>query len=575
MTHFGRSGLRLLSLVLVTLPSLAMAQETPRFQDSLEVRVINVDVFVQDAQGNPVHGLATDDFQILEDGQPQPITNFAEYRSGSTLRPAPPQPIPGVPAPSPAETRQPRTIVFFVDAFNQPQKQREELFERIRTFMRNGLEVGDRAALYSWRHQVASEVPLTIDLQKVDDALVRIAGMQLPAEDAGADQVAQFLQEAEAFRQSQGDDTGSSFSAQMETTIRNCAEDYLGEMKRKTAALERMIDAMSGLEGRKILVYVAGRFPADTAILCQSMLRTPAVGPASFNFAAGDFSTDKLVNKVTETANASGVTFYPLRPRISERRKTMVEYSDESDLGASEEVGDTLVAQNDADALATLAERTGGRLAVGDGRIDDLLPEIVSDLNNYYSIGYRATSDGTDRERRITVRMTNPRLHARTRRAFVEKSRLSEVKDTLVANLFTEPVNGDLELELIAGEPSRDKRGRSILPVEIRIPLDQLIYTGSTPTGEVRLLDGGRNQPRRDHRNLRERQTNRAAPGRARLELCHLESRSDDAAGRNEGRVRRAGRAFRAGRVRYRRSHRGDSRAEAGGGSGQPQRLGA
>ena len=56
--------------------------------------------------------------------------------------------------------------------------------------------------------------------------------------------------------------------------------------------------------------------------------------------------------------------------------------------------------------------------------VEDLLPDILSDLDNYYSLGYRATSEGGDRERNLKVRMKDRSLRARARDAFVEKSRL-------------------------------------------------------------------------------------------------------------------------------------------------------
>ncbi len=470
------------------------AQEQPSFRDSVEVRVINLDVVVEDAAGKPVTGLSPSDFEILENGKVQPITNFAEYQSGTFVEP--PEDAPAATQyVRPAETRQPRTIVFLIDAFNQTPNVREELFTRIREFTRDGLEPGDRAALFNWRKSIMTVVPLTTDLRLIDRALSQMGGMQLPAEDQAMDGIVQFLEEADAFEQGLGDAGASSLAAQMETTIRHCAEEYLSEMEGKSIALRSMIDSLAGIEGRKILVYVAGRFPADTATYCQSILRTPALGPANFTFRAGTFSTDRLVDKVTDAANAAGVTFYPIRPRTSARRTTAVEYTTESSTGASEELGDTLVMMNDADALATLAEKTGGRLAVGDHLIDELLPSILSDLDNYYSLGYRATSDGGDRQRDLTVRMKNRSLRARARDAFVEKSRLSEIKDQLIANLFGEPRKGDIELDVIVGEPVPGRRGRSTLPVEVRIPLDQLIYEGQTPVSEVRLLSAAGTTP--------------------------------------------------------------------------------
>src|SRR5690349_13086466 len=105
------------TLALLLLCSLVLAQ-TPYFE-TFEVRLHNLEVVVTDAKGNPVRGLAKDDFIVLEDGKPQTITNFSLYDGGSatasSVNPdAPPKVEPAVeaaPTPPPA----PRRFIFFVD----------------------------------------------------------------------------------------------------------------------------------------------------------------------------------------------------------------------------------------------------------------------------------------------------------------------------------------------------------------------------------------------------------------------------------------------------------------------------
>ena len=69
-------------LVFALAASLA-AQE--KVAETIEVRVANVDVVVTDRTGHPVHGLTKDDFEILENGKPQTITNFYEVGSAPSL----------------------------------------------------------------------------------------------------------------------------------------------------------------------------------------------------------------------------------------------------------------------------------------------------------------------------------------------------------------------------------------------------------------------------------------------------------------------------------------------------------
>src|SRR5688572_22441678 len=72
LTPFGvLAGVFLLAAVLAA--SLAAA---PQFTSG--VNVVEVYAAATDAQGNPVTGLRREDFTVLEDGRPQPVSAFAE-----------------------------------------------------------------------------------------------------------------------------------------------------------------------------------------------------------------------------------------------------------------------------------------------------------------------------------------------------------------------------------------------------------------------------------------------------------------------------------------------------------------
>src|ERR1041385_1432407 len=70
------------------------AQQT--FTGKIDVSVVNVDVTVT-SHGKPVHGLTRNDFELLEDGVPQQITNFYALEAG-----APAPPLSGVEGSTPA-----------------------------------------------------------------------------------------------------------------------------------------------------------------------------------------------------------------------------------------------------------------------------------------------------------------------------------------------------------------------------------------------------------------------------------------------------------------------------------------
>src|SRR5215210_7504760 len=57
-------------------------QDLPTFKS--DVQLIDVDVVVTGRDGKPVRGLTRDDFEIIENGQPQAISNFAEIMAAAS-----------------------------------------------------------------------------------------------------------------------------------------------------------------------------------------------------------------------------------------------------------------------------------------------------------------------------------------------------------------------------------------------------------------------------------------------------------------------------------------------------------
>src|SRR5437764_14483963 len=89
--------------------------------ESIEVRVVNVDVIVRNRAGKPVTGLTKADFEIFENGQKREITNLYEVRApapaASTAAATPAAPASAAPAETPVEVR-PRNVVMFVDNYS-------------------------------------------------------------------------------------------------------------------------------------------------------------------------------------------------------------------------------------------------------------------------------------------------------------------------------------------------------------------------------------------------------------------------------------------------------------------------
>lgn len=462
---------------------------------AIEVRLLEVEAVVIDRDGNPVTGLTADDFELYENGKRRTITNLSEYRGESAQEVR----APNAPAPTaPAAKAPPRTVVIVIEPMPQG-RSRDQLYQQLRTVVSRTVREGDRVQLLVWRNNggMKPATPLTSDRSIVDKALDASArNVEASATGPSLNEYATLFEDRDAAlakgagggRLQAGGQGQGNAADEIESTIREAAELELSQMKRKTAALQRLISTLAQPQGRNALIYVARAFPliAGRSALGQRFASRPP---------DNEFSTEALLRKVAESANANGVAFYGLYPPLPEQRgigtagedSAMVEHGTEmmTDVAAAQ-----LAQQNDVAALNTVAEATGGRVAVGAAQIGQAIDAISRDLSSYYSLAYRAESDGRDRERRIEVRTKNRDYRVLTRRALVEKSDRTRARDLVVAKLFEVGTAGGIDFDVKLGKPQIDLSKAISLPVELAIPVEQLKFEndGNGEAANIRIL---------------------------------------------------------------------------------------
>jgi len=205
-------------------------------------------------------------------------------------------------------------------------------------------------------------------------------------------------------------------------------------LDRKTAAIERLVTALGARPGRKAVLYVA----SDLHF----------AGPRP------NYTTAKnYIDRISMAANTTGVTFYAAR-------------------------------LCDPTELSRITEATGGLLSYNRSAVGELAPKIEADLESYYSLAYRATPDGLDHERNITVRAKNRGYTVRSRRTVVEKSNTAKARDTVVTRLFADEGGTDIRFDVLP-EPVRRPaaRGQWLMPVTLKIPADQVQFSPDAHVG--------------------------------------------------------------------------------------------
>jgi VWFA-related protein len=466
-----RSLSRLL-LLFAALPSAAAPQTpvVPHAAESVEVSIVNVDAVVVDKQGKRVQGLPRDDFEIFENGVRQPITNFAEYSS------APRQQQSGVvtaeipaAAPQPPPSQQ-RSIVVFVERFQLPAFRSDPMFAAIKKLLHDSVRPGDRVMVVSWNQGIVGfRQTFTDDLSKLDKTLDALASRTITR---NRDQMDDLRQELSTIPDAFGggrtaiEDSGLSFSR--EQSARMKAQIAMADEKRKVETLNALMRSMAGAEGRKVLLLATHRL-SEYAGAEAFYLAGAGQLPAEVQ---SEFDAKPLLRTLVETANANGVTIYPIY--AEGLASTSLPSADQSDAPApGSGAFDYRILSNETPMLDYVAKETGGVSAWGSTEVTKLLPRIGDDFDSYYSLAYRATP-GKAAARKVEVRVKDPALAVRSRSQFVPKNENTRMEDRVIGALFGIAPRSAFRFAAKSGAPTRTKDKTYLFPLTVQVPIAAL-----------------------------------------------------------------------------------------------------
>ncbi len=477
----------LLATLLVTPTVPLSAQEKPeplpKLMETVNVRVVNVDVVVTDRKGNPVHGLDVSEFEIVENRIQQKITNFYEVADRTKGTTTPKQPARGtsptaVKQPLPVELpdQQKRKIIFFVDNLSLNPLSRNRVFKSMKEFAAETMRPGDEAMVATWNRSMKIRVPFTPDVIQIQQSLDSILGessygAQNMSERRGVESQ---IREARTYESAIG-------------AARQYAQSVEHDLRQTVSAVTGLLSTLAGVEGKKVMVMTSEGFPMQPGREMFQYIddlkreKQDWQGSGSSLLEGMSFESSSLISAVARAANANGITIYPIHAGGLVGNNEM---SAENNRPVSFQVQQSAVS-NSTDSLALMADMTGGVATLGTNNFADGLKRITRDLGSYYSLGYRSSTERVDRQRSVEVKMKNRNYVARSRRTFVEKSVPTEMTDRVVANLFYPTKANDLRITVVTGRPVAFE-DKFKVPVEIHIPMESLTLI---PQGET--LAGG------------------------------------------------------------------------------------
>ena len=455
------------------------------FFETVDVNVVNVQVFVTDKKGNPITGLGVDDFEVFEDKRPVKITNFfaVEGRrpvvAASSAEPvvAAPEAQPALPeASEPLPADQQLHLIVYIDNFNIRPFNRNRVFRRLREFLSQKLERGDRVMLVTYDRSLHFRHPFTSNPDLVASALFdleKLSGHALQYDSEHRD-LMRDIEQAESI-------------GQVDYRVRQFAESRYSDMRFALDAMSEMIDSLAGIEGRKALLYVSDGLPMTPAEDLFHALQHK-FQDSSILSRMRDYDLSRRFVRLSDAANTNEVTIYTidaagLRVAFSGSAEA-ARYGNTPGLW---QVAESMQVHNLQSPLLLMAERTGGTAIYNTNDVGDGLSRVAEDFGSYYSLGYVPGHRGDGRFHKIEVKTQQKGLRVRHRRGYRDKPIPARMADSTMSTLRYGFDRNPLGIALRLGEQTRHEGGNVVVDMVVAIPIDNVTLVERRDFHEARV----------------------------------------------------------------------------------------
>lgn len=470
-------------------------EEQSVYFESVEVNVVNVDVYVTDKKGNPVQGLTKEDFEVLEDGRVVEITNFLAVEDGRTLQAESDGSQEAsarreVPAPDPLEdlVRQgPSTLpedqrlhllIYFDNLFLKPFS-RNKVIGELENFLSRTLDPGDWVMLVTFERSLHVRVPFTDDWKQLTAGLAEIEMLTGYAEQTATERrsTIQLIDQSR--------DALEAFSH-----VDDYAKAIHHDMLLSIDSLKELVGSLGGLPGRKAVLYVSDGIPMTAGEDLFYLIDSTMTNEGSNQFAATPYRVRRELRELTAKANANRVSFYTLEAAgLRSHSSLSAEYGQRQ---TSIIEADVMWDANHEEPLLQMADDTGGLASLNTNNIAGALDSMQRDFDNYYSLGIAPVHAVIGRSYELEVRLKQPGLTVRHRSGYREKSPETRIHEGTLASLIYGTESNPLAVRLELGSEQPQEKGNYRVPLVVRIPIGKvtLVPTQGLHRGSVRIVVG-------------------------------------------------------------------------------------
>ena len=379
-------------------------QQPPTFRASTDL--VEVDVNVTDRHGAFVPDLSLGDFTVFEEGKRRPIEVAYLVRSGNVSLAS--RGTAGAGASPHAAPSGRRVMVFYFDTTHMNFGQLRRAGAAAEQFLSSGLNHGDIGGVIVGDRMMNDRLTtdtaeLLADVRAASQAAdIERAAPTVPGAGTTGETTAPMTRSAMA---------GHEVADNLVDAKKAIVTGPVGPAELSTLRmLERLVDALARVPGRKNVVYFSGGFPMTGTM-------------------PGSRGMDELsiLRRVTEKAAHSNVHIYSIDVVGLDKgagssailTATQPEFADASAANAAHVKGEP----SKEDVLTQLALDTGGLLFLNRNYYVDALKAIDDDSSNYYVLAFRPDQKGRKARKgaflTLHVTVDRPDLNVRARKGYV------------------------------------------------------------------------------------------------------------------------------------------------------------
>jgi VWFA-related protein len=393
----------------------AQDNSTPVPTVKAKVREVLIDVVVTDSKGDPIPGLKHEDFQVFEDAKTQTIRMFVEHKGVAPtqfkLPPMPPNVYTNFPVTQSADS----VNIILLDALNTPSSDQSYVHSQMLKYLQT-IPPATRVAIFTLASQLRMLQGVTTDssrlLASINSAKAGPHASPLRPSSAESDanqSRVDFMTSESMAPPPAPNQIPAQYSADPISATKQFLSDtgvFLTEERvgLTLQALQQLARYLSGIPGRKNVIWFSGSFPAG--IVPDSELPDPFSGARNFQ---------EEIRQTADLLATAQVALYPIAAeglvsdtafQVDNRQIGQKRISVAAQDTMRQSRTTALDLNSSHASMEQLAKETGGQAFYNTNGLNDALTRVVNIGSRYYSLAYSPTNANMDgKYRRIQVKL--------------------------------------------------------------------------------------------------------------------------------------------------------------------------